>query len=56
VEIEALGHVVTVHWLALDRRGLAGVGLTGDRHLGNLARGQDLMLAPMITAWGRKPV
>ena len=27
-----------------------------DRHLGNLARGDlDLMLAPMITAWGQKP-
>lgn len=26
-------------------------------HLGNLARGEmDLMFAPMITAWGRKPV
>ena len=27
-----------------------------ETHLGNLARGElDLMLAPMITAWGRKP-
>ena len=27
-----------------------------ETHLGNLARGDlDLMLAPMITAWGRKP-
>ena len=27
-----------------------------DTHLANLARGDlDLMLAPMITAWGRKP-
>jgi hypothetical protein len=27
-----------------------------EKHLGNLARGDlDLMLAPMITAWGRKP-
>ena len=28
-----------------------------ETHLGNLTRGGlDLMLAPMITAWGRKPV
>jgi hypothetical protein len=27
-----------------------------ETHLGNLARGDlDLMLAPMITAWGRRP-